>query len=383
MKRSLRALILICAAAWRLVSPVWGDQTLGTPVFGVAPGAAQVNLINCEDTNFQYVVQTSANLQDWISVSTDSAIPSGSPVTVPATNATCFYRLRVVPSAPVSLFQYAILTSSNFNLAGNGSTIDSFDSGSTNYSTSGQYEAIKRKANADVATDLAIVGGGNINVYGNVHTGPGTASNVVQIGPNGAGGDLAWCATHHGIQSNHWAANFNMYLTNVAVLNRPSTGLPSASNSTITLNGGYYFAISAPTAYLNITGPTTLWVMGSYSPAGITIASTNNASLVVYVGTTNAGGNDILTLGSNGSFNQPGYSANLVFLGFPSLKSISFVNDVGFAGCIYAPEADIIAGGGGNNTLDTCGSIIAKSLTLTGHWNFHYDEALKTSGPAF
>ena len=36
-------------------------------------------------------------------------------------------------------------------------------------------------------------------------------------------------------------------------------------------------------------------------------------------------------------------------------------------------------GGGGNNTYDFVGSIMAKTVTLSGHMNFHFDEALKNS----
>ncbi|HZQ45853.1 MAG TPA: hypothetical protein VFC07_02480, partial [Verrucomicrobiae bacterium] len=58
-----------------------------------------------------------------------------------------------VQTVLVPLFGVAILTRSNFNMNGNGTTVDSFDSSNTNYSTAGQWDAAKRKANGSVATD--------------------------------------------------------------------------------------------------------------------------------------------------------------------------------------------------------------------------------------
>src|ERR1700722_16569633 len=107
--RYLSAAILVCAVLWTGGSAAFGDPGLGAPVFGIAPGAVQLSLINCGDTNFQYVVQTSTDLQDWMSVTTNFATGPDSPVTVPATNDSEFYRLMVIPHEPAPLFQYAIL----------------------------------------------------------------------------------------------------------------------------------------------------------------------------------------------------------------------------------------------------------------------------------
>ncbi|MDB6068660.1 MAG: hypothetical protein JWR26_4868 [Pedosphaera sp.] len=390
-KRNLRAVIMACAIIWRLTNPALGGQTLGTPVFGVVPGTAQINLINCDIPYFVYVVQTSSNLQDWVSVATNSAVPSGSPVTVPATNATCFYRLMSRRWPLVPRYGYAIVTTSSINLNGNNCAVDSFDSSNPLYSTNGQYSSMLRKANGDVATDAGLVGDisiGIAHIYGHLYTGPGTALSTVQIGYQvgygyqGAVGDLAWNAAHTGIESNYWSTNFNMSLPDVAAPTGFGMGLPAATNGHIILPGGNYTTTVGPTVPLVITGPTTLWVQGSFTPGGITIATSNNAYLVLYVGTTNKNGFDSLTIAGNGPLNQPGYAVNLDIMGLPSLTSVSFSGNAGFVGCIYAPEAALSGSGGGNNTLDTMGSMIVKSVTLHSRCNFHYDEALK-EGPNF
>ena len=40
-------------------------------------------------------------------------------------------------------------------------------------------------------------------------------------------------------------------------------------------------------------------------------------------------------------------------------------------------------GGGGSGNQDVIGSIVAKSISINGHFNLHYDESLRTNGPTF
>ena len=51
-----------------------------------------------------------------------------------------------------------------------------------------------------------------------------------------------------------------------------------------------------------------------------------------------------------------------------------------FVGAIYAPSADFSLGGGGNNTYDFIGASVSKTIKMNGHFNFHYDEALRKNG---
>jgi hypothetical protein len=282
------------------------------------------------------------------------------------------------------LFGVAVLTRSNFNMNGNGTTVDAFNSTNPLYSVLGQYSAALRMTNGgDIATDSAIVGDislGNGNIYGHVFTGPGTAASAVQVGANGAVGSTIWQASNSGIQPGYWAGDFNIAIPDVPNPTFVGQGLPAPTNGAYQLNGGTYTTASGLTAPLNITGPTILWLQNSLSQ-GITIASTNNASLVIFIGTTNTGNPVSVSIGGNGSLNSPGYAKNLQIYGLPSLTSISFQGNGAFAGTIYAPEADMSGGGGGNNNTDTSGSMVVKSVTLNGHWNFHYDQSLKTAGP--
>jgi len=292
-----------------------------------------------------------------------------------------------IQTALNSLFNAAVVTKSNFNMNGNNSTIDSFDSSNPLYSTAGQYDPTKAKANGILATDSSIIGDlslGNGNIYGKVYTGPGTAVSSVQIGANGAVGTAAWNnGGGTGIQPGAWSGDFNLTIPDVPT---PTlTGvlpLPGAVSKVITIPGGTYIAAVDPGASTYaVTAPTTLWVQSSFSLNKSGVIITNGGSLTLYVGTANGSG-DKLDLGGGAFINQAGYAQNMQFYGLPSLNTITFSGNASFVGTIYAPEADMTGNGGGGNPLDTMGAMIVKSATLNGHWNFHYDEHLTNAGPA-
>ena len=47
---------------------------------------------------------------------------------------------------------------------------------------------------------------------------------------------------------------------------------------------------------------------------------------------------------------------------------------------LYAPSAFLLLNGGGSDGVDFSGSIIARCVKVTGHYNFHYDEAVRRFG---
>jgi hypothetical protein len=300
-----------------------------------------------------------------------------------ATSAT-LGRKVLVTTVLDTLFPAAIVTKSNFNMKGNNTVVDSFDS-TDPLAVNGQYTVAARRANGDVATDSSIIDSlhvANGNIYGKVMTGPGTVQSAVQIGSQGAVGSVAWNsnAVNRGkIQPGAWAGDFNVNIPDVKEPGFAGNAFPAATNGYITLNGGNYTSPTAPTSPLKITGPTTVWIQGG-SSQNIVLASTN-ASLILYVGTTNTANSDSLDLHGIDYINSPGSARNLQVYGLPSLTSIDMTGNSGFNGTIYAPSADLKGGGGGNNILDTSGAIIVGSITLNGHWNFHYDEHLKVNGP--
>jgi hypothetical protein len=81
-------------------------------------------------------------------------------------------------------------------------------------------------------------------------------------------------------------------------------------------------------------------------------------------------------MSGNSILNQPGLSQNLIILCALTVTSFSLSGNAGIEAVIVAPNANVSLNGGGNNNLDFSGSLMANTITLNGHWNFHYDVAL-------
>ena len=149
------------------------------------------------------------------------------------------------------------------------------------------------------------------------------------------------------------------------------------SGNAITTSGNY--AVFSINDNFTINAPyVTLYVFSGISLSGseaITIG-TNASRVTIYVA-----GNSISTTGNAAINNLTQNAAVLGIYGLPSLTSINFGGNAAFSGTIYAPQAAFQFGGGGNNTYDFVGALVAYSCKLNGKANFHYDESLKRNGP--
>jgi hypothetical protein len=74
--------------------------------------------------------------------------------------------------------------------------------------------------------------------------------------------------------------------------------------------------------------------------------------------------------------NQTGFASNLQLNFTPATTSLNVGGNGEFIGTILAPEANVRMNGGGKSNTDFVGAIMADSITLNGHFSFHYDEAL-------
>ena len=114
----------------------------------------------------------------------------------------------------------------------------------------------------DIATDLGVIdsiSGGNANVYGHAHTGPGSPANAVQVGPNGYIGSHAdYASGVKGIDPGWWLddANFDF----------PDTSYPNTS-SFLTPTNGWVTNMVAQVTTNSLTVPGT--VPPSPLPSGI------------------------------------------------------------------------------------------------------------------
>jgi hypothetical protein len=282
--------------------------------------------------------------------------------------------------------QNAMLAKGQIDMKGNNIATDSFDSQDPNYSTGGKYDASKHKANGDVATNQGIVNSvavGNADILGHVHTGP---NGSVSIGANGSIGDLSWKSSGNtGVEPGYTADDSNVDIQDVQTP-------PWVAGGYTTPSGGKWPPLVGPSYNLILIGGNNYVVNGSFSGNIIVVGSGNANVYISPSGSFSMNGQDQITIstntslqvynaassasiGGNGIINNADALAFL-YWGLPSNTSVSYNGNASFTGVIYAPEADFTLGGGGNNTYDFVGASVTKSVTMNGHFNFHYDESI-------
>ena len=316
-----------------------------------------------------------------ISVNVPPVVESIGYVRIPLENSYFIARRVRVTTQGSSMFTKAMVARGQINLNGNNIETDSFDSGNTLYSNSGRYDVTRRRANGDVATNSGLVNSlsvGNANIRGHVSTGPGGS---ISIGSNGTVGDNAWnAAGNNGIQPGYSADDMNVSFPDVVA---PfAVGLPPAAGSVGGTNYNYVLASSdysmssfsmsgGANNRMLVTGNARLYVTGNVSLSGSSsIVIAPGARLQLYVKGTSA------SLGGNGVVNGSANATNFSYYGLPSNTSVSFSGNAAFTGTIYAPNAALSLGGGGNNTYDFVGASVSNTVQMNGHFNFHYDELL-------
>ena len=290
-------------------------------------------------------------------------------ITAPLTSTVLMRTVRVTTQV-LPLFNVALGAVGNINMNGNSMATDSWNSRKTNFNTGGFYDSNKTSTNGDVASQQGIVNIGQHTINGNLYLGP-TASYTSST--NQILGDLD--------------KNYNV--------NFPDARLPASAATAISpsVNGGTNFLNSnGQTYYVNndnkpIEVPAGITVTlivyaQTFNPTTITLGGgvTNPATLIVYDAPSSSGGS--VDLGGNKTGGAIGATPlNFIFYGLPNLSTINFHGTSDFIGAIYAPEADMTLGGGGHGT-SLKGAAICRTVTLNGHYDVHYDEALANWGPA-
>jgi hypothetical protein len=293
----------------------------------------------------------------------------------------------IVPR-PALAFSIAVKESIDFH--GSGLASDSFDSADPLYSTNGLYSPLKRKAGGDILAIVALTNSipsvGSIHVAGKIRTG---ASGSFSIGPNGSVGDLPWVdANIQGIQPGWATKDVNLIFPDVVLpsatiwvptgpLNSPLGGSGGAPDGNVYdhvfLLSGDYSVMDNGTVYVGTNVEVRIKAtVGTFNPSKIYVAGTgaNAGKLTTYLTGTAA----IL---STEYQTQSGKAENLVFLGLPSVTSLSYSANGDFTGVIYAPQADFQLAGSGSSVMDIIGLTVAKTVNLYGHYHFHFDENLK------
>lgn len=283
------------------------------------------------------------------------------------------------------LFVKAMVAKDKIDMNGNNISTDSYDSSNPLYSTpDGRYDPAKSRDNGDVSTTAGVqnaINVGNADIKGRVRTGPG---GTVRVGPNGSVGSKAWVeGGNNGIQPGWFSDDMNIDFPDITrpsdegSLGMPGSGTVGNTSYGYVLNSGKYVMSSG----INLGGGQKMAVVG-------------NATLIVDGSVNISGGLDIIPGGSltmyiNGSslniggsgVNNTRRSTNCVFYGLSTLTSITLPNNGDFNGALYAPSANMRMTGGGSAEINWCGACVTRTVTMTGHQKFHYDEALRAFGP--
>ncbi len=279
------------------------------------------------------------------------------------------------------MFMKGLVAKATLSFSG-GVQTDSFDSSNPTYSTGGHYDPNKPfKSNGDVGTVSTVAGAisanGGVTLYGHASTGP---NGSISWSGNVAIGDTNWAGP--GIQSGWTSSDMSYDFYDVSApfsggAYTPSGGNIGTTNFTYLLaNGNYQLTSLGMKETVGVTGNAVLYVTGSIgmsgNSSGIYIAP--GASLWLYC----AGASTDLT--GQGVMNNNGSATNFYYFGLPSNTSLKLAGNAAFTGVIYAPQADFELKGGGSTPYDLVGAAVVNSVTMVGHFKFHYDEVLKNIG---
>jgi len=289
-------------------------------------------------------------------------------------------RIVQVTTTNTPAFGLAMAVQQDITTKGNNMTVDSYDSSDPTHSTNGMYYAPWRKAGGDIASVSGLVNVQNANIYGKLKTGPGGS---YSIGANGTVGDLNW-NTKGSIEPGWYVNDFNGIFRDVEPPYTSGYSLPSGTGTnTYALGAGDYYVngdlVLSQNDTLYVGGNARLYVTGninmkSQNSCFITIGP--GASLKIYCGTTDGPAVSAQLT----QVNTSGNASTFQYWGLPSNNSITWSGNNTYVGTVYAPEATFSAGGGGSTDFDFQGACVVYSVSLNGHFLFHFDENLSRMG---
>ena len=278
---------------------------------------------------------------------------------------------------PVSAFDQAIMSVGVVDLTNQNIVVDSYDSTDPTKSTNGLYDPAKRQENGDIATDGQLIEAGNAQIYGDVATNAGTVSGAANITgiertdfyqqpiPVGAPSWSTWNSSPSSV-------------TGTTTVNADATKGSAASRytlSSISLSGNKTLTVAG-----NPNGSQTyieIYVTGNISVSGTgqIVVQPGVTATIYFAGNVDISGNGVLN-----SNNQP---SDLMLYGIQpptdTSEHVSIGGNSQITASVYAPGHDVTVNGGGTNG-HVYGSVVGKTVTMTGVSNLHYDERLGATG---
>jgi hypothetical protein len=270
----------------------------------------------------------------------------------------------------------AVMSVGTIDLTNQNIVIDSYDSKDPNKSTNGLYDAAKQQQNGDIATDGQLIEAGNAHIYGDVATNSGTVTGVANITgtqrtdfyqepiPVGA---PSWSIVNPTVTNVSGTTTIQADSTSGSTASRYQLSGVTLNSKVLTIAGN---ADGSP-SYVEI------YVTGDISVGGngqIVLGAGVKAK-IYFAGNVDISGNGILNTN-----NEP---ADLQMYGIAptdgSNKHVSLGGNGQIMAAVYAPNDDVTVNGGGTSG-HVYGSVIGKTVTMTGVTNLHYDEALNGTG---
>jgi hypothetical protein len=348
--------------------------------------ASELRFTMTGPSNASYIIEGSANLQQWQSVLSSRGFGEARTMSVNLAGQRAYYRARLAQS-----FERAITAQRQVELSG-AIEADSFNSADPLYSTAGRYDPTKRRDGGDVATSSGITNSlsvGNARIYGELSVGLGGSA---ILGPLGCVGSIAYVSNPANlgtIQPGWLREKPGPYFHDVTApfgpALAPTPGTVGGTNYQYVLGNGNYrmaAALTMSSETMMVTGRASLWVQGNVSISGTgQIMIGPAASLALYVGTATGTGVSA-SISGNGVINQTTRAAGFQYYGFPRNVAVTF-SSYDLVATIYAPNADLTLAAGGSAPYDFSGAAVAKTVTVNGHYHIHYDEDLARTGPLF
>lgn len=269
------------------------------------------------------------------------------------------------------VFSNGLTSRNGVTMNGNNVAVDSYNSGNGAY-----HAGLNRNDNGSVASTSVSVGAvsiQNADIWGWVATGGG----MPQVGSKGSvlGADSPSEAK---IDPNRISTDFYAEFPAVSAptLSSPSTSLATWTMGTPHISSEWKLSsLSVGSGKtLKVSGDVILVIDGDIDVKGEIFVETGS-SLTVYV----KGDVDI---GGNGIVNDKNPPADVVLFSTAKEgdgKQIKLHGNGALSAAVYAPFADVELKGGGSSGV-MYGAVVGNEITLTGNYEFHYDEALSDYG---
>jgi hypothetical protein len=283
-------------------------------------------------------------------------------------------RLIEVIVKPIGPFDMPIKADKWIDMNNHNLTVDSYDPRSNTKSTNGLYDPAKRQSNGDIASNGPIIELGNAHIYGDASTNGGEVLNASNVSGS--------------IRDDFYQELFPVIRPDMTA--SPST--PSSVSRTTIVNA----SAGTPTKFIfsqiKLNGSETLTIRGAAdgSPTSAVILVNGDVDIggqaqliispgvkvemyVVGDGTFSGGG--VVNLNSPINFQLYGVAP----IGNARAGAFKISGHGGFRGAIYAPNSDVTMVGGGSGD-GVFGSVVGKTVTMSGGQSFHYDESMAGGG---